>query len=110
MAGLAREQISRGLRRLGAADRAVYAAIASTPAPALDEPVRRLSEAANYSRIWLAIAAGLAVFGGRAGRRAALRGTMSIGVSSALVNLGIKSLYARQRPDRSGLKVPAGRL
>ena len=109
MAGLAREQISRGLRQLGAADRAVYAAIASTPAPALDEPVRRLSEAANYSRIWLAIAAGLAVFGGRAGRRAALRGTISIGVSSALVNLGIKSLYVRQRPDRSGLGVPAAR-
>jgi undecaprenyl-diphosphatase len=71
--------------------------------------LRRLSDAASYSRIWLAIAAGLAVAGGRPGRRAALRGTVAIVASSALVNLGIKSVYVRQRPDRAGLGVPAGR-
>ena len=87
-------------------DRAVYAAVASAPTPNLDVPVRRLSNAANNSRLWLGIAAGLAIAGGPAGRRAALTGSVAIGVTSALVNLGVKSLYARQRPDRAGAGVP----
>ena len=41
-------------------DQAIYSAIAATPTPSLDEPLRRLSNAANNSRLWLAIAAGLA--------------------------------------------------
>jgi membrane-associated phospholipid phosphatase len=95
----------RVLREASRIDRAVYRAIASTPSPSLDEPMRRLSNAANRSAIWLAIAGGLAVVGGRAGRRAALAGVASIGVASATVNLGIKSLYPRERPDRSGAGV-----
>ena len=90
-------------------DRAVYSAVASTPTPSLDEPLRRLSNAANNSRLWLAIASGLAVAGGSAGRRAAVRGTLGIGVTSALVNLAVKSLGSRQRPDRSGAGVPEQR-
>jgi membrane-associated phospholipid phosphatase len=101
-----RQRLAGGLRELGLVDRAVYAAVAATPTPTLDEPVRRLSSAANNSRLWLAIAAGLAVGGGRRGRRAAVSGTVAIGVTSALVNLGVKSLYARQRPDRAGAGVP----
>ena len=90
-------------------DRAVYSAVAATPTPSLDEPLRRLSNAANNSRLWLAIAAGLGVAGGGAGRRAALRGTVAIGVTSALVNLAVKSAWSRQRPDRAGAGVPVGR-
>jgi len=75
----------------------------------LDEPLRRLSNAANNSRLWLAIAAGLAVAGGRPGRRAAVRGTLAIGVTSALINLDIKPLWSRQRPDRVGAGVPEQR-
>jgi membrane-associated phospholipid phosphatase len=100
---------ARGLRELGAVDRAVYAAVAATPTPALDEPLRRLSHAANNSRIWLAVAAGLRVAGGQAGRRAAARGTVAIGVSSAVVNLAVKAAAARPRPDRPGAGVPRGR-
>ena len=37
------------LRELGAMDRAVYEAVADTPTPELDDPLRRLSNAANYS-------------------------------------------------------------
>ena len=55
------------LRELGAVDRAVYQAVADTPTPELDAPVRRLSNAANYSRLWLAVGAAIAVLGGRAG-------------------------------------------
>jgi membrane-associated phospholipid phosphatase len=90
------------LRQLGAVDRAVYEAVARTPTAALDGPARRLSDAANYSRLWLAIAAAIALLGGRRGRRVALEGVVSIGVTSATVNLGIKSLHRRSRPNRAG--------
>ena len=89
------------LRELGAVDRAVYEAVTRTPTAALDGPMRRLSDAANGSRLWLGIAAAMAVFGGRRGRQAALEGVVSIGVTSAVVNLGLKPVYARRRPDRA---------
>lgn len=95
----------RVLRQLSDIDLAVYRAIASTPSPSVDEPMRRLSNAANRSVLWLAIAGGLAVFGGRTGRRAAFSGVASIGVASAAVNLGVKSLAERDRPDRAGAGV-----
>lgn len=107
--GPAREQAAAGLRELGAADQAVYSAVAATPTPSLDEPLRRLSDAANYSRLWLAIAAGLALAGGDAGRRAAVRGVAAIGVTSALVNLPGKAIWSRPRPDRAGAGVPGQR-
>jgi membrane-associated phospholipid phosphatase len=91
------------LRELGAVDRATYAAVAETPTPSLDEPIRRLSNAANNSRLWLGIAAALAALGGRRGRRAALEGVVAIGVTSATVNLLAKSIAARPRPDRQDL-------
>jgi membrane-associated phospholipid phosphatase len=97
------------LRELGAVDRAVYSAVAATPTPSLDEALRRLSNAANNSGLWLTIAAGLGVAGGEAGRRAAVRGTVAIGVTSALVNLAVKSVWSRQRPDRAGAGVPRQR-
>ena len=103
------QQLEAALRQLGALDRAVYQAIATVPTPALDEPFRRLSRAADKSKLWLAIAAVLALAGGQTGRRAALRGVLSIGVTSAVVNLGVKSLYPRRRPDRAGAGVPGDR-
>jgi len=95
--------------QLAAVDRAVYDAIAATPTPALDEPLRRLSRAADKSRLWLAIAAVLAIGGGPAGRRAAVRGTLAIGATSALVNLGVKPVSFRTRPDRVQAGVPGQR-
>jgi membrane-associated phospholipid phosphatase len=107
--GPVRRQTAGGLRELGAVDRAVYFAVAATPTPSLDEPLRRLSGAANNSRLWLCIATGLGVAGGDAGRRAAMRGAVAIGVTSALVNLAVKSAWSRQRPDRAGARVPVRR-
>ena len=109
LGGPVRLRVAEGLRELGAVDQAIYSAVAATPTPSLDEPLRRLSNAANNSRLWLAIAAGLAVTGGRAGRRAAVRGTLAIGVTSALVNLDVKTLWSRRRPDRAGAGVPEQR-
>ena len=108
LGGPARQRLAEILHQLGAIDRAVYAAIATVPAPALDRAMRRLSDSANNSKIWLGIAAGLALTG-PAGRRAAARGVLAIGVTSAAVNLGVKSLSARRRPDRAGAGVPGER-
>ena len=91
---------AEALRELGAVDRAVYAAVADTPTAEIDGPVRRLSEAANQSRLWFGIAAAIALVGGRRGRRAALDGVVAIGVASATINLGVKPLARRRRPDR----------
>jgi undecaprenyl-diphosphatase len=88
------------LRELGAVDRAVYEAVAVTPTPHLDDALRKLSKAASYSRLWLATSAVIAAVGGRRGRRAALEGVLAIGATSATVNLGIKPLAHRRRPDR----------
>jgi membrane-associated phospholipid phosphatase len=94
-------RLSIAMRELGALDRAAYEAIARTPTPSLDLPLRRLSNAANGSRLWLAIAAAMAIFGGKRGRRAALEGVVAIGVTSASVSLLAKSVATRPRPDRT---------
>jgi membrane-associated phospholipid phosphatase len=108
-AGPARQWLAAGLYQAGQVDRAVYAAIASVDTPALDRAVRRLSRAADKSRLWLGTAAVLAIAGGPAGRRAAAHGLIAVGVTSALVNVGMKSVYTRRRPDRTGAGVPGRR-
>ncbi len=101
--------LNRVLQELGQLDRNVYAAIADSPTPTIDEPIRRLSDAANYSKLWIAVAAGLAICGGRPGRRAAATGLTAIGAASAIVNQGVKRLYERERPDRETEDVPDAR-
>ena len=90
-------------------DQAVYSAIAATPTPALDAGMSRLSHTADKSRLWISAAAVLAVAGGRPGRRAAVQGLVSVAASSAVVNLGVKRLGRRQRPNREAALVPVGR-
>jgi membrane-associated phospholipid phosphatase len=92
---------TKALRELGEMDRAVYQAVADTPSPELDVAFRRLSTAADYSRLWLGIAAAMSLLGGRRGRRAAFDGLLAIGTTSATVNLGIKPLARRRRPARA---------
>lgn len=90
-------------------DVAVYDAIAGTPTPQLDDAMRRLSHAANYSRLSIASGALLAIFGGPQGRRAAFTGLASVAATSAFVNLVVKPLGRRPRPDRDVETVPAAR-
>jgi membrane-associated phospholipid phosphatase len=90
-------------------DVAVYAAIAATPTPAMDVVLRRLSHAADRSGLWLGCAAVLAAFGGRRGRAAAADGLASIALTSSVVNLALKPLGDRRRPDRHTLAVPLAR-
>ena len=94
------------LRRL---DLGVYAAIAATPTPKLDALFRRVSVAADHSRLWIASAALMATAGGKAGRRAAADGLTSIALTSGTVNLVLKPLGGRRRPNRDTHQVPVAR-
>ena len=100
---------ARWLQDAERVDVALYAAIAQTPTPALDRVMARLSRAADYSRLSLASAAILAATGGRRGRRAATMGLASVAVTASLVNLGVKPLGRRRRPDRVAEQVPTAR-
>jgi membrane-associated phospholipid phosphatase len=94
---------------LNSLDLAVYAAVAATPTPSLDRFFRRLSQAADQSKLWFANAAVLATVGGARGRRAAINGVASIAVTSAVVNLLLKPLGRRHRPHRDTQHVPITR-
>src|SRR5947209_2174102 len=90
-------------------DVALYGAIAVTPTPALDSYFRGLSRAADRAKLWIGCAAVLAAAGGRRGRRAAVNGLMGIAGTSAVVNLVVKPVSRRRRPDRRSHDVPAAR-
>ncbi|MEZ5120314.1 MAG: phosphatase PAP2 family protein [Solirubrobacterales bacterium] len=90
-------------------DLAVYAAIAATPTPRLDHALRRLSQAADHSKLWLASSAALALAGGARGRRAAVNGLVSTAATAAVVNAILKPGSARRRPDRLTHAVPVAR-
>jgi diacylglycerol kinase family enzyme/membrane-associated phospholipid phosphatase len=96
--------VQRRVRRLvpgpiRRADLALFRAAARSELPGIGPALPPLSRAANHSKLWLTIAAGSAVLGGRFGRRAALRGVLAIGATSALINLPAKYLAGRRRPD-----------
>ncbi len=105
-----RSALATALREVADVDRAVYRAIARTATPTLDEPLRRLSGLANYSTLWLAIAAGLFVAGGKTGRRAAMVGIAAIGVNSAAVNLPMKFASGRGAAGSGIGRRPVGAL
>jgi membrane-associated phospholipid phosphatase len=63
-----------------------------------DRALVAVTRAASYSRLWLLISAGLAVLGGRPGRRAALHGVAALVIASAVSNGPAKLLVRRRRP------------
>jgi diacylglycerol kinase family enzyme/membrane-associated phospholipid phosphatase len=84
--------------KITAADYAIMARVSAASSPALDRAMPALSRAANYSRLWMGIAAGLAASEDKWGRRAALRGVASIAIASAATNVLGKHLAGRLRP------------
>jgi len=99
----------RGLRlRLTALDQRLLDQVTVVDSHALDHVLPRLSVAANYGRLWLGVAAVLAVAGGSDGRRAAVRGLASLAVASATANVLAKGATRRVRPHLG--RVPAIRL
>jgi undecaprenyl-diphosphatase len=99
----------RMLREAAAVDKAVYRAVAATPTPTIDGPLRTLTSAADHSKLWIGTAAVLFAVGGRKGRRAALTGVAAIACTSAIVNLPMKLAGARRRPDADLAGVPESR-
>lgn len=77
----------------------VFESVAEFHAPALDRVIPALSNAANYSRLWLAAAAAIAVAGGSRGRKTAVMGVAGIGLTSFVANAAIKPLARRRRPE-----------
>jgi membrane-associated phospholipid phosphatase len=90
-------------------DAALYAAIARTPTPTLDAAMRRISRSADYSKLSIAAAAALALTGRSSGRRAATFGLVSVGFTATVVNVAVKPLSRRRRPDRLAERVAVGR-
>jgi undecaprenyl-diphosphatase len=102
-------RLPAALRDFERVDVAVYAAIAATPTPSLDRSMSRLARAADYSRLSLAASAILAATRGRDGRRAAADGLASIAVTATVVNVVVKPLARRRRPDPEQSSVPIAR-
>src|SRR4051794_11137585 len=84
--------------RAHAVDVRLFGMAAGWENPALDGALPRLTRAADHGVLWMGIAAGLAL-SGRSGRRAAARGMVSLGMSSAVVNGPAKWVFRRGRPD-----------
>jgi diacylglycerol kinase family enzyme/membrane-associated phospholipid phosphatase len=76
----------------------VFEAIANSRSPLLDRAMPALSRAADNGKLWLAIAAAMALSGSRSARRGAGRGAVSLAVTSALTNQVAKRLWRRKRP------------
>ena len=86
-------------KRLHDLDVAAYRRIALSPSPdRVDRAWAHFTHAADHSKLWFGTAAILATRG-RPGRRAALRGVLSVGIASAVANQVGKRLFQRQRPD-----------
>ena len=98
------------VKDLAAIDRAVYVAIARQDTPSLDGLLRGLSASANQSLLWAGLATLLGLLGGRQGRRVAAQAMVAVGIASAVVNLGVKQVRPRRRPDRDHSDLPEGRL
>src|SRR3954462_13391885 len=84
-------------------DARLHALVGTIPASPADRWLRRLSTAANHGRIWVAIAVLLGLKKGSL-RRGAIRGLGSLGVSSLLVNVVLKRISGRVRPDLANLR------
>ena len=84
--------------RITAADHAIMRRVAAADSPVLDRVLPALSRAANHSRLWMGIAAGLAVTKDKWARRAALRGLASIAIASTATNVLGKGMARRLRP------------
>ncbi|MFF1882137.1 bifunctional phosphatase PAP2/diacylglycerol kinase family protein [Pseudarthrobacter sp. NPDC058196] len=78
-------------------DRYFLQHVSNLPGGSHDAFFRRLSASANQGKLWIGIAAVLALFPGKT-RRAAVHGLIAQGVASAVTNLVFKTLLPRARP------------
>jgi membrane-associated phospholipid phosphatase len=84
--------------RLHAFDVSLFERVAEFHAPVLDRMLPPLSEAASYSRLWIACSLVLATTGHRR-RRAAITAMSAVALTSAIANIAMKRSWPRRRPD-----------
>lgn len=89
-------------REVSEADRAISRAVASLPPTPFDTVMKGLSRAADHGFLWFAVAAVLAARRGTT-RKAAMRGVLSIALTSPTANAVFKPLLPRRRPAASEL-------
>ena len=105
-AGTARIRAARCCAALTVTTMPPTRSVARMRMPLLDEPLRLVSDFANFSKPWFLISSFLALLGGSKGRFAALAGLAAIGAASLVVNQPMKLAGERHRPDRVGGRVP----
>jgi diacylglycerol kinase family enzyme/membrane-associated phospholipid phosphatase len=88
-------------------DLALFRRAARFNFPFIDRTLIPLTRAATHSKLWLLISLFIGGLGKRADRRAALRGLITILLTSAFVNIPAKMIGRRRRPPIRG--VPAAR-
>lgn len=93
-------------RRLHRLDVRAYAEIARLHTPFWDRELRHLSRSADHGRLWMGVAAILALAGQR---EAARDGMVALALASAATNAVLKPIGGRRRPNRDVHDVPAAR-
>jgi membrane-associated phospholipid phosphatase len=88
------------LARIDQVDRRLFDLVRRPNAPLVDRALGALSTAASRSALWLALSGVMAGASGHRARRAAVRGVLAIAITSAVVNLPLKRLTRRRRPQR----------
>ena len=66
------------------------------------QPLTAVGKVVKQPPFWLLAAGGLALAGGGAGRRAALRGSACYLATAAITNLALKPVVHRRRPKGAG--------
>lgn len=95
-------QVLTGVQRM---DRDVFDSVAGAENPRMDSFLPRLSDAANYSGLWIGLAGAMAVTRVPQLQRAAMRGLASVAGASLIANqLGKKSL-PRDRPGHESVPI-----
>ena len=84
-------------------DARLHAWIGELPTTPADRWLRRLSTFADHGRLWLVLGGLMGVRRGPL-RRGAVRGIGSMAVSSVLVNVVLKRIFGRVRPDMANLR------
>ncbi|MFT4088190.1 MAG: phosphatase PAP2 family protein, partial [Gordonia sp. (in: high G+C Gram-positive bacteria)] len=77
----------------------VFDAVAGSKSPFLDATMKPLSAAADHSKLWMGIAAGLWLTKNPSLQAGALRGVVTVGATSLIANQVAKRLHPRRRPD-----------
>ncbi|MEE2524436.1 phosphatase PAP2 family protein [Pseudarthrobacter sp. J75] len=87
----------RGTSLVSRLDRKLVRAVSRLPHGHHDAFFRKLSASANHGKLWMGVAAGLALVPGRT-RRAAVHGLIAQGVASTVTNVVFKTVLPRARP------------